>query len=236
MEGVPIFRIFLVCLVKSVYLCIQMIRKRYFSLFLLLLAVNAVNAQDVGTVVDSVKSSVNAGNVKDAVSKVYDAFKVKRASAEHLVGKWQYVEPAVYATKGNMLLKLAENAAANQLEKLLGDLIQKCNITSENTTFTFNKNGTFERDVLGHKAQGVWMVGDSKLFLGINNVLTAEITTHQDGDKLMFLIDVDKLMNILKLLGAMEDNKTNKALIKLSKSIPGFQAGLSFEKVETVIK
>lgn len=210
----------------------RMKTNRFIWMFILLTAVNAVNAQDVETVVDSVKAGMKADNVKGAVSKIRDSFKLKGASAEQMVGKWHYVEPAVYATKGNVLFKMVENAAANQLEKLLDDYIEKCNITSENTVFTFNKNGTFERDVLGHKAQGVWMVNDSKLLLGINNVQTADITTHQDGDKLMFLIDVDKLMNIFKLLGAMKDNKTNKALIKLSKHIPGLQAGLSFEKVK----
>jgi hypothetical protein len=86
--------------------------------------------------------------------------------------------------------------------------------------------------VVGHKAQGVWMVGREKLILGINKILTAEITTHHDGNKLMFLIDVDKLMNIFKLLGAIEDNKTNETLIKLTKKIPTLQAGFSFEKVK----
>jgi hypothetical protein len=71
-----------------------------------------------------------------------------------------------------------------------------------------------------------------KLILGINKILTAEITTHHDGNKLMFLIDVDKLMNIFKLLGAIEDNKTNETLIKLTKKIPTLQAGFSFEKVK----
>ena len=83
---------------------------------------------------------------------------------------------------------------------------------------------------MGHKAQGVWLVNGARLILGINNVMTADITTHQDGDKLMFLIDIDKLMNALKMLGAMKDNKTNKTLIKLTKNIPGLQAGLSLVK------
>ena len=76
------------------------------------------------------------------------------------------------------------------------------------------------------------MVGGPRLLLGINNVQTADVTTHHDGDKLMFLIDVDKLMNFLKLLGAMKDNKTNKTLIKLTKAIPTLQAGFSFQKVK----
>jgi len=196
----------------------------------LLLTMTTAVAQDVKTVTDSVKAGMKSGSVKDAYKTVTDAFKVKRAEADSLVGTWVYVEPAVYATKGNLLMKLAENATASQLEKLLEDYLKKCNITSENTTFTFNKNGTFERDIVGHKAQGVWLVNGERLILGINNVMTADITTHQDGDKLMFLIDIDKLMNALKMLGAMKDNKTNKTLIKLTKNIPGLQAGLSLVK------
>lgn len=196
----------------------------------LLLTVNTVAAQDVNQLVDSVKSGMKARSVKDAYKTVTDAFKVKRAEADSMVGTWVYVEPAVYATKGNLLMKMAENVTAGQLEKLLSDYLRKCNITPENTSFTFNKNGTFERDIVGHKAQGVWLINNERLILGINNVMTADITTHQDGDKLMFLIDIDKLMNALKMLGAMKNNKTNKTLIKLTKKIPGLQAGLSLVK------
>ena len=196
----------------------------------LLLSMSTAVAQDVNQVVDSVKSSMKASSVKEAYKTMTDAFKVKKAEADSLVGTWVYVEPAVYATKGNLLMKLAENATANQLEKLLDDYLEKSNITSENTSFTFHKNGTFERVAAEHKAEGVWLVNGERLILGINNVMTADITTHKDGDKLMFLIDVDKLMNALKLLGAMKDNKTNNALIKLTKKIPGLQAGISLVK------
>lgn len=204
---------------------------RFFWMILLLAVVASAQSQDVKTVVDSVKSNAKNSNVKEAISNVKDAFKLKMANAEEMVGKWQYVEPAVYATKGNTLIKMVGNTVANKLEKLLNEYVEKCNITPENCSFTFNNNGTFYRDVLGHKAHGVWMVGGSGLLLGINNVQTADVTTHHDGDKLMFLIDVDKMLNILKLFGAMEDTKTNKTLIKLSKKIPTLQAGFSFRKV-----
>ena len=196
----------------------------------LLLTMSTAVAQDVNQVVDSVKSGLKAGSVKEAYKTMTDAFKVKKAEADSLVGTWVYAEPAVYATKGNLLMKLAENATANQLEKLLDNYIQKSNITPENTSITFNQNGTFVRQVVGREAQGVWLVNGEKLILGIGNVMTADITTHQDGEKLMLLIDVDKLMNAMKLLGAMKDTKTNNALIKLTKKIPGLQAGLSLVK------
>jgi hypothetical protein len=76
----------------------------------------------------------------------------------------------------------------------------------------------------------VWLVNGEKLVLGIGNVLTADITTHLEDNELMMLIDVDKLLTHLKTLGAMKDTKANKRLIKLTKRIPGLQAGLLLVK------
>lgn len=197
---------------------------------LLVMAMSTANAQEVNEVVDSVKSGLKSGNVKDAYSKISDSFKVKKASADTLIGTWQYVEPAVYATKGNLLLKLAENAVANNLEVFLRQYVEKSNITQENTSFTFHKDGTFDRVIAGRQAHGVWLVNGEKLVLGIENVMTADITTHHDDGELMLLIDVDKLLTALKTLGAMKDNKTNKQLIKLTKKIPGLQAGIKLVK------
>ena len=197
---------------------------------LLVMAMSTANAQEVNEVVDSVKSGLKSGNVKDAYSKISDSFKVKKASADTLIGTWQYVEPAVYATKGNLLLKLAENAVANNLEAFLRQYVEKSNITQENTSFTFHKDGTFDRVIAGRQAHGVWLVNGEKLVLGIENVMTADITTHHDDGELMLLIDVDKLLTALKTLGAMKDNKTNKQLIKLTKKIPGLQAGIKLVK------
>ena len=197
---------------------------------LLVMAMSTANAQEVNEVVDSVKSGLKSGNVKDAYSKISDSFKVKKASADTLIGTWQYVEPAVYATKGNLLLKLAENAVANNLEDFLRQYVEKSNITQENTSFTFHKDGTFDRVIAGRQAHGVWLVNGEKLVLGLENVMTADITTHHDDGELMLLIDVDKLLTALKTLGAMKDNKTNKQLIKLTKKIPGLQAGIKLVK------
>ena len=200
------------------------------GLGMLLLMANTVCAQEVGEVVDSVKAGLKSGNVKEAVSKVKDSFKVKKASAEALIGTWQYAAPAVYATKGNLLMKLAGNAAAGQVEKLLQDYIDKSNISSENTFMNFHQDGTFERDIVGRKAKGVWMVNGEKLMLAIDNVQTADITTHLDEGQLMLLIDVDKMLKAMQVLGAMKDSKSNKALIKVTKRVPGLQAGLLLVK------
>ncbi|MBQ8991067.1 MAG: DUF4923 family protein [Prevotella sp.] len=203
---------------------------RIWGLVLALLAISHLQAQTVKETVDSVKSGLKASSVKEAYEKVNDSFKLKKASADSLIGTWCYKEPAVYATKGNLLLKMAENAVANQIEKLLQSYIDKSHITSENTEFTFHSDGRFERIIAGRKAQGVWLTNGEKLVLGIGNVMTADITTHHEKGELMLLLDVDKLMTGLKNLGAMKDNKTNKQLIKLTKRVPGLQGGILLVK------
>jgi hypothetical protein len=203
---------------------------RIWGLVLALLTISHLQAQTVKETVDSVKSGLKASSVKEAYEKVNDSFKLKKASADSLIGTWCYKEPAVYATKGNLLLKMAENAVVNQIEKLLQSYIDKSNITSENTEFTFHSDGKFERIIAGRKAQGVWLTNGEKLVLGIGNVMTADITTHHEKGELMLLLDVDKLMTGLKNLGAMKDNKTNKQLIKLTKRIPGLQGGILLVK------
>ncbi len=203
---------------------------RFWGLVLTLLMTSHLQAQTVKETVDSVKSGLKASSVKEAYEKVNDSFKLKKASTDSLIGTWCYKEPAVYATKGNLLLKMAGNAVADQIEKLLLTYIEKSNITTDNTEFTFHSDGKFERIIAGRKAKGVWLTNGEKLVLGIGNVMTADITTHHENGELMLLLDVDKLMTGLKTLGAMKDNKTNKQLIKLTKRIPGLQGGILLVK------
>ena len=203
---------------------------RILGLALLMLMAGSTQAQTVKETADSVVAGVKSGNVKDAFSKITDSFQAKREYVDTLVGTWYYKEPAVYATKGNVLLKMAENAVANQLEKLLQDYIDKSNITTENTWFTFRKDSHFDRVIAGREAHGLWLINGDKLIMGFDNVVTAEVTIHHDKGDMMMLIDVDKLLTGLKNLGAMKDTKANKRLIKMSKHIPGLQAGIALVK------
>ena len=203
---------------------------RILGLVLLMLMAGNTQAQTVKETSDSVVAGVKSGNVKDAFSKITDSFQAKREYVDTLVGTWYYKEPAVYATKGNVLLKMAENAVANKLEKLLQDYVEKSNITSENTHFTFYKDSHFNRVIAGHAKKGLWLLNGDKLILGMDCIVTAEVTLHHEKGAMLMLIDVDKLLAGLKELGAMKDTKANKRLIKMSKHIPGLQAGVALVK------
>ena len=203
---------------------------RIFGVALMMLMAGGMQAQTVKETADSVVSGVKSGNVKEAYSKISESFKTKKENVDSLIGTWTYKEPAVYATKGNVLLKLAENAVANQLEKLLQDYIDKSNITSDNTHFTFYKDSHFNRVIAGNAKSGLWLLNGDKLIMGMDCIVTAEVTIHHDKEAMMMLIDVDKLLTGLKALGAMKDTKANKRLIKMSRHIPGLQAGISLVK------
>ena len=203
---------------------------RILGLALMMLMAGSTQAQKVKETADSVKAGLKSGNVKEAYTKVSDSFEAKKVNIANLIGTWNYKEPAVYATKGNILLKMAENAVADQLEKLLQDYIDKSNITPQNTHFTFYKDSHFDRVIAGRKARGLWLVNGEKLIMGMDNVVTAEVAIHYENGEMMMLLDVDKLLDGLKKLGAMKDTKANKRLIKMSKHIPGLQAGVALVK------
>lgn len=190
----------------------------------------AGRGQTVREVVDSVQSGVKSGNVKTMIASVKDAFAVKAANAEMMIGTWEYSEPAVYVTSNNLMYKTVGSVACDKLESFLGHYIKKGNITSRNTYITFNANGTFVRSLAGRKAKGVWMMSGDKLLLAIKNVQTASLTTHVEGDRVMILTEAAKIINTMRALGTLDDTNTMKTIEKLSKTLKGVEGGFLLNK------
>lgn len=182
-------------------------------------------AQTVGKITDSVKAGLHSSSVKEAINTVKGAFAKKSAEAAQMIGTWTFLEPAVMITSGNFLAKAAGNMVDDKLERMLEEYFERANVTAENTIFTFRKDGTFVRSLAGRKKQGVWMVGGDKLLLGIDNVQTADMTTHMVNDTLTAVVDVSRVLGLLQTVGAMSDSKTNHALLKLTKTLKGVGAG-----------
>ena len=199
---------------------------RIYLLGFMLTVAGYVQAQTVKEVVDSVKSGVKSGSIKSAYESVKDAFAVKAASAEMLVGTLTYLEPTVLVTSGRLLTKAVGNVSASSLEKLLTEYFEKANVRPDNTTFTFREDGTFIRSLSGRKAKGVWMTHGEKLLLGVKNVQTASATTHLVNDTLTMVVEAKKIMDALQSFGTLKDNTTTKALSKLSKTLSGIEGGL----------
>ena len=199
--------------------------KKMLLIMMALVGGMTAGAQEVGEISDSVKAGLHSDNVKDAVNTVKGAFEEKVIEAAKLVGTWTYVEPVVMPLNNKLLSKAAGWLADDELEKVLRTYVEKANVTPENTSITFRKNGTFSRSTAGRKQQGVWMVHGDNLILGIDNVKIAELTTHLEGDTLKMVVEVSRVMSLLQKADALSDSKTHNALIKVAKRVKGVGGG-----------
>ena len=95
--------------------------KRIVLLIFAALLLTTGYAQKAKEVRDSVKAATKSGNLKTMASTVKGAFAAKSAAAEELVDTWVYVEPAVLSTSNRMLRKMAGNAVAGKVEKMIDD-------------------------------------------------------------------------------------------------------------------
>lgn len=199
--------------------------RKILLLFFAVLVVTTGRAQTVKEVRDSVKAATKAGNIKKMASTVKGAFAAKSAEAEELVDTWVYVEPAVLSTSNRMLRKMAGNAVAGKVEKMIRDNYERANLNSQNTFYTFNSNGTFSRSLAGKSVSGTWMTSGEQVMLAVKNVQISAMTSHLEKDTLILVADLSKTLGEIQELGGYSDTKTNKNLFKLAKNIKGLKIG-----------
>lgn len=199
--------------------------RKILLLFFAVLVVTTGRAQTVKEVRDSVKAATKAGNIKKMASTVKGAFAAKSAEAEELVDTWVYVEPAVLSTSNRMLRKMAGNAVAGKVEKMIRDNYERANLNSQNTFYTFNSNGTFSRSLAGKSVSGTWMTSGEQVMLAVKNVQISAMTSHLEKDTLILVADLSKTLGEIQELGGYSDTKTNKTLFKLAKNIKGLKIG-----------
>ena len=186
------------------------------------------NAQTLGDVLGSVLNNQQSGGLVQGLTTVFSSD--KQATAEKIIGTWNYTEPAIVFTSDNILAKAASKIAANKVESKLQEQLSKYGIKPGDFSMTFKEDGTFTETMKGKTSQGTWQVKDSKLILSIVGVKALTITTQIDGKDLQFVTDATKLLNLFKTLGAKSSNSSIKTVASLMKSVKGMQAGITLRK------
>lgn len=184
-------------------------------------------AQTLGDVLNAIGSQ-QGSNVAQGLTSVFSSS--KQATAEKIVGTWNYTEPAIVFTSDNILAKAASKIAANKVESKLQEQLSKYGIKPGSFTMTFNEDGTFSETLKGKTTKGRWEVKDSKLILSVVGVKAISITTQIDGKDLQFVTDATKLLNLFKTIGAKSSNSSIKTVASLMKSVNGMQAGITMRK------
>ena len=184
-------------------------------------------AQTLGDVLNAIGSQ-QGSNVAQGLTSVFSSS--KQATAEKIVGTWNYTEPAIVFTSDNILAKAASKIAANKVEGKLQEQLSKYGIKPGSFTMTFNEDGTFSETLKGKTTKGRWEVKDSKLILSVVGVKAISITTQIDGKDLQFVTDATRLLNLFKTIGAKSSNSSIKTVASLMKSVNGMQAGITMRK------
>ncbi len=184
-------------------------------------------AQSLGDVLNAIGSQ-QGSSVAQGLTSVFSSD--KQATAEKLIGTWNYTEPAIVFTSDNILAKAASKIAANKVESKLQEQLSKYGIKPGSFSMTFNEDGTFTETLKGKTTKGTWQVKDSKLILSIVGIQALSITTQIDGKDLQFVTDATKLLNLFKTIGAKSSNSNIKTIASLMKSVKGMQAGITMRK------
>ena len=184
-------------------------------------------AQSLGDVLNAIGSQ-QGSSVAQGLTSIFSSD--KQATAEKLIGTWNYTEPAIVFTSDNILAKAASKIAANKVESKLQEQLSKYGIKPGSFSMTFNEDGTFTETLKGKTTKGTWQVKDSKLILSVVGIQALSITTQIDGKDLQFVTDATKLLNLFKTMGAKSSNQNIKTIASLMKSVKGMQAGITMKK------
>ena len=184
-------------------------------------------AQSLGDVLNAIGSQ-QGSDIAQGLTSIFSSD--KQATAEKLIGTWNYTEPAIVFTSDNILAKAASKIAANKVESKLQEQLSKYGIKPGTFTMTFNEDGTFTETLKGKTTKGTWQVKDSKLILSVVGIQALSITTQIDGKDLQFVTDATKLLNLFKTIGAKSSNSSIKTVASLMKSVKGMQAGITMRK------
>ena len=184
-------------------------------------------AQSMGDVLNAIGSQ-QGSSVAQGLTSVFSSD--KQATAEKLIGTWNYTEPAIVFTSDNILAKAASKIAANKVESKLQEQLSKYGIKPGSFSMTFNEDGTFTETLKGKTTKGTWQVKDSKLILSVVGIQALSITTQIDGKDLQFVTDATKLLNLFKTIGAKSSNQNIKTIASLMNSVKGMQAGITMKK------
>ena len=171
----------------------------------------------------------SGSSVASALSTIFDKNKV--ATADELVGTWKYTEPAVVFESNNALKNIGGKVASAAIEKKLQSEFSKFGIRKGQMKMTFDKDGNFTQTLGKQTLTGTYTTSGKQVVLTYSTGLKQLVgTTQLDGNDLLIVMDVSKLLKYAGSLGQLTGNSTISSLGSLLGSYDGMEVGLKLEK------
>ncbi len=178
-------------------------------------------------------------DIKTLVNTVSSVIGVNTLTEENLVGTWKYSEPGAAFTSESTLAKAGGEVAASEVREKLAEPYQKAGITSSNTQFTFNDDGTFKATIAGKSFSGKYTydASSSELKLTPSSVILKVVgknitgyATRSGVSGVSILFESKKILAILQTLTALSGNSTLSTIGSLSTNYDGVRVGFDMTK------
>ena len=176
----------------------------------------------------SSSSSTGSSIVNGILNNVIGSGTFKK---EDLCHTWKYSKPGCAFTSENLLAKAGGEVAATKIEEQLAGYYTKFGITSSNTYFTFNTDGSFNAKIDGKSWNGTYTFDEKTHEIHLKGLLLSAsgyATKTTTGISLLF--DQKKLLNLIKTLGAFKGSSTLSAVGSIANNFDGARVGFEMTK------
>ncbi len=179
-----------------------------------------------------------ATNGKTITNAIASVIGLDKMTQESLVGTWKYSEPGAAFTSENLLAKAGGEVAATKIREQLADPYKKAGITSSNTQFVFNSDGTFKATLAGKTINGTYSynASTSALTLKPSSILLQALgsingyATRSGLSGVAILFESKKILNILQTVSALSGNTTLSTIGDLSTNYDGVRIGFDMTR------
>lgn len=170
----------------------------------------------------------SGGTLANAFTSVIGLDKVTK---QGLVGTWKYDGPGCAFTSKNLLAKAGGEVAATKIEQELAPYLQKTGLSAQNTSVSFNEDGSFKAAIAGKNISGTWTLDEETAKVSMKTLLlTINCYAKREYGGIALLFESKKLLNMLQILATMSGNDTVKKVGELSKNYDGIRLGFDMKK------
>ena len=181
-----------------------------------------------GNMSQVMSAMTNGTGIANAVKSVIGLDKVKR---QNLIGDWKYKGPGCAFMSENLLAKAGGEMAAVQIEEKLLPYYQQVNVTSSNTSITFNEDGTFRSKIIGTPFNGQYTFDEATQKITLKGMLlSVNCYAKKELGGISILFEANKLLTLLQTMSALSGNKDLQTIGDLSKNYDGVRVGFDMNK------
>ncbi len=190
---------------------------------------DSTSTSKLGSILGSIASSATSGSTITNI--VEDVIGKNKMTAETIIGTWNYKEPGVAFTSESLLATAGGEVAATSCKEELAKYYEQFGITADNTSFTFNEDGTFSAKLKGNKCSGKYTFDEDNQTVNLK-VLVLNITgyTKKDSDGMSLMFDQSKILTILETIGKVSGSSVLSSISSLMSNYDGLQVGFDLSK------